>query len=125
VSVRQLRPFGARAHRRAFGASKKGALRGRSDGGEIALYRLRPEQRKEPQATKAREMPHRRSAINPAHPYGVPRRFAVPSAGFDSAALCGLLKLSGRRASRQVSTACGASNKGLTQQHKPDAHQHA
>jgi hypothetical protein len=36
-----------------------------------------------------------------------------------------LLKLSGRRASRQVSTACGASNKGLTQQHKPDAHQHA
>ena len=34
--VRQLRPFGARAHRRAFGASKKGAMRARSDGGEIA-----------------------------------------------------------------------------------------
>jgi len=35
VCVRQLRPFGARAHRRAFGTSKKEAMRARSDGGEI------------------------------------------------------------------------------------------
>ncbi len=54
----------------------------------------------------------RRSVVKPAHPFGVPRRFAVPSAGFDNAALCGVGKVSGRRASRQVSTACGASNKG-------------
>ena len=39
----------------------------------------------------------RRNAINPAHPYGVPRRFAVPSAGFDSAALCGVLNAVGTK----------------------------
>jgi len=39
--VRHLRPFGARAHRRAS-ASKKEAFRKRSGRGEIAPYRLRP-----------------------------------------------------------------------------------
>jgi hypothetical protein len=51
-------------------ARRKEAMRGRSDGGEIALYRLRRELRKEPQATKAREMPHGSAQSTPLTPTG-------------------------------------------------------
>ena len=94
----------------AQGASKKGAWRGRGVAARSRLNDFEPDSGKGGSAEDAGSAT-RRDAINPAHPCGFPRRFAVPSAGFDYAALCGVLKLSGRRASRQVSTACGASNK--------------
>jgi len=70
-------------------------------------------------APDVRVVPHgAASAFNPARPCGAPRRFAVPTAGFERAALCGLAKIVGTKgvtlpALCAVSTACGASNKGL------------
>ena len=84
--VRHLRPFGSRAHRRAR------ARRKRLGEEEVAAERLRLNNfdldSGKDSSSRDEESATRRSAINPAHPYGVPRRFAVSFGQGLTAPLC-------------------------------------
>ena len=108
VFVRHLRPFGARAHRRASARRRKrlgekgGGERSRSNdlGRNSGKSSKRPMRGRVPHgATQSTRSPLRGSA---------PLR-GVLRTGFDSAALCGVLKASGTKGVPDCSTACGAS----------------
>ena len=104
-----MRPKGrgrtdARARRKEARRGRGGA--GRSRPNEFDRRTARPSEEGE-------GVPHGAAWSSPLTPSGFRAASRCLRQAFDNAALCGVGEVLGRRASRQVSTACGASNKGL------------